>query len=279
MSKVNVYEIVTNRIMDTLKAGTIPWARPWSANTTPVNWVTQKPYRGINLWLLETGEYATFKQVTDAGGKVKKGEKSQIVVYWQMLKVEEKDEKNQTVIKTIPLLKYYNVFNVATQCEGIEPKRQPEKTEEVNSNELAELLLSKYTNGPKVRHVQQEHAYYQPSLDSVTMPKKTQFNTSEGYYSVLFHELIHSTGHASRLNRDGITKLASFGSATYSKEELVAELGASMLCGMANILDYTIQNSASYIEGWLSALKNDNKLLISASSQAEKAVKHFLGEE
>jgi antirestriction protein ArdC len=269
--KMNVYEIVTERIMEKLESGVIPWRKPW-VNANAVNWVTQKPYRGINTMLLDPGEYATFKQIEEAGGKVKKGAKSQIVVFWKWLEKEE-DGK----IEQIPLLRYYRVFEINTQVEGLESKREVE-TFEHDPIEEAENIFQGYINCPTYSY-RPGRAYYVPSQDHINVPPMADFKNVDEFYCTMFHEMIHSTGHKSRLNRKGIETVAAFGSETYSKEELVAEMGAAMLCGMAGIDSSTIDNSASYIKSWLRALKDDSRLVIQAASQAQKSADYILGVE
>lgn len=264
MSK-KIYEMVTEQIIEKLEQGTIPWQKPF-LNSSAVNWKTQKEYRGINTLLLSAGEYATFNQIKEAGGKVKKGEKSSIVVFWKMLDIENKDTG---IEEQIPMLRYYRVFKVGEQTENIEPKRKTESFSH-NSIETAEAIIKNFKNKPKITFAD-EGAYYQPTLDFVNVPPKSSFPKIHDYYSVIFHELVHSTGHEKRLNREGIAKFDKFGSVKYSKEELIAEIGASMLCGVAGIEDRTLDNSASYIKSWLSALNNDNTLIIKASQQAQKA--------
>lgn len=273
MSK-KVYELITNQIIEKLEAGTIPWKRPFK-NGIAVNWKTQKEYRGINTMLLDGGEYATFKQISEAGGKVKKGEKSQIVVFWKLSKFKEKDEETgEEEEKKVPLLRYYRVFKVGEQTEGIEPKR---KDVEFNHNpiEEGEKIIKDYINKPSLTF-KSGGAYYKPSSDVVNVPPLKDFISPEEYYSTFFHELVHSTGHRERLNRPGIATLNPFGSEKYSKEELVAEIGASMLCGVAGIENEVIDNSASYIQSWLNALKNDKTLIVHASQQAQKASDYIL---
>jgi antirestriction protein ArdC len=270
MSKV--YEIVTDRIIAELEKGVIPWQRPFTSAGIAVNWKTQKAYRGINMWLLDKGEYATFKQVTEAGGKVKKGEKAHVVVFWKWNM--EVDEKGNETGKKIPWMTYYNVFEINTQCEGLASKRK-EETFEHNPIEEAEKIIKGYMNSPEIRY-SSGRAYYKPSMDYVNMPPLIDFKKCEEFYNVFFHELAHSTGHKSRLNRPGITETAAFGSETYSKEELVAEMSAAMLCGTAG-LETTYENSAAYIGSWLKSLKNDNKLVVQAASQAQKAADYILG--
>jgi antirestriction protein ArdC len=266
----NVYEIVTDRIIKELEKGVIPWRKPW-VNNGSVNWVTQKAYRGINSMLLEAGEYATFKQITDAGGKVKKGAKSEMVVFWKMNEYENAEGETSK----IPFLRYYNVFNIATQVEGLESRRNVESFDH-DPIESGENVLKQYMDAPDLRFAP-GRAFYAPALDYVSVPTLKDYPNPHEYYSVLFHEMVHSTGHKSRLNRTGIIAMAGFGSETYSKEELVAEMGAAMLCGVAKIDNHTIENSASYIASWLRKLKDDNKLIVQAAGQAQKAADYILG--
>lgn len=270
MSK-KIYEIITNQIIEKLEEGTIPWEMPFNRGIA-VNHVTQKPYRGINAWLLDGGEYATFKQIKDSGGKVKKGSKSQIVIFWKM--IDGEDEETGEEIK-IPLARYYKVFKIGEQTEGIEPKQKHEEHEH-DPIKTAEEILNNYKDCPSYTS-NSGSAYYRPADDIVNVPPKKDFSDINAYYSTFYHEIVHSTGHKERLNRPGVSNFNGFGTEKYSKEELVAELGASMLCGVAGIENSTLDRSASYIKSWLQVLKNDNTFVINASQQAQKAVDLILG--
>jgi antirestriction protein ArdC len=268
-----IYEMVTNKIIEQLEQGSIPWRKPW-VNGQAVNWKTQKPYRGINTMLLQAGEYATFKQITEAGGKVKKGAKSEIVVFWTFLEKEDSEGE----INKIPFLRYYRVFNIETQAEGIEPKRKTEQFEH-DPLEQCENIIKGYKNAPKYTF-EGGRAYYSPMIDLINVPPTKDFPKLGEYYSTMFHEMVHSTGHKSRLDREGVTVAkVAFGDEVYSKEELVAEIGASMLCGVAGIDNDTMENSISYIQSWLKQLKNDKTLIVKASGQAQRAVDHILNIE
>lgn len=270
---MDLYQEVTDKIIEKLEQGTVPWRKPFQSMQA-VNWVTQKPYRGINAILLDDGEYATFNQIKQAGGKVKKGEKSQLIIFWKMTKVKDRDSEDEEATKLIPFMRYYRVFNVKTQTEGLELKRDRIEYEHTPIEE-AEMVVENYQE-PKYSN-ELGRAYYRPSDDLVNVPPMEDFEIIDEYYSTMFHEIVHSTGHQGRLNREGITEIASFGSETYSKEELVAELGASFLCAKTRIINRTIDNSASYIQSWLRALKNDKTLIVSASQQAQKAVDYIMG--
>lgn len=268
--------MITHQIITKLEEGTVPWRRPW-VNGTAVNWKTERPYRGINTILLMDGEYATFKQVKEAGGKVKKGEKGQIVVFWKWIEKKNADRETDEddTKEKIPLLRYYKVFEINHQCEGLSSKRQDRSFEHDPVKE-AEEVIKGYEDRPSITY-DPGSAYYQPSPDRINVPPMKDFEDVNEYYSTLYHELIHSTGHPKRLNREGVTQPIQFGSDDYSKEELVAELGSAMLSGVTGIENTTLDNSASYIQSWLRALKNDQTLIVKASQQAQKASDRILG--
>lgn len=275
----NIYEEITNRIIKQLENGVVPWHKPWSGVANGAyNRISKKPYSLLNQMLLEhDGEYATYKQWSDLGGKVRKGEKSEIVVFWKILNVEEnKDGKVEK--KSIPLLRYINVFHIS-QVDGVEPKTI--KLIEHSPIEEAEKIKIDYADRENIviKELITDKAFYSPSRDSIQVPCKKQYKDIMEFYSTLFHEMIHSTGHRDRLHRlDSETKLASFGSEEYSKEELIAEIGSAFLMNHIGIETFkTFNNSAAYIQSWLKVLRNDNRFIVSASSKAEKAMKYILG--
>ena len=270
MSKV-IYEMVTERIVSLLEQGVVPWRRPWR-NGAAVNWLTQKPYRGVNQLLLDAGEYATAKKIFEAGGRIKKGAKGHFVIFWKMFETEDPETGEK---KTVPLLRYYKVFNILTQCEGLQSKRFEEEYEH-DPIEEAEAIVLGYVDKPKLSF-QSGRAFYSPGQDLISVPPLADFRQREEYYCALFHEMVHSTGHAKRLNRKGITEMNAFGDEVYSEEELVAELGAAMLCGVSGIDNSTIENSAAYINGWLRVLKNDQRLITLAAAKAQRAADYILG--
>ncbi|TMZ70243.1 DUF1738 domain-containing protein [Klebsiella pneumoniae] len=267
-----IYQMVTEKIIEKLEQGVVPWRQPWRSGMA-VNWKTQKAYRGINTILLEAGEYATFKQVKEAGGHVKKGAKGNIVVFWKWI---EKENEETGEIDKIPFLRYYKVFNIKTQCEGIESKQKDERFDH-DPIESAERIRHTYT-GPTFKEAP-GRAFYQPLTDTISVPPLCDYEKPEEYYCTLFHEMVHSTGHKTRLNREGITKIANFGDKVYSKEELVAEIGAAMLCGVTGIDNSTLPNSAAYIQSWLRVLKEDKRLVVQAAAQAQKAADYIQGIE
>jgi len=264
-----VYQMVTDRIIEQLEKGVIPWRKPWRGNPA-MNYVTRKPYRGVNPMILpHSGEYLSFLQVKELGGRVKKGEKGSIVVFFKPLEVED----NQTgEKKNIPFLKYSTVFHLS-QIEGIPTKLPPFVLSDVQPIEAAKKVIDGYTarSGVCFNHViGNDRAYYQPSTDTITLPEIGQFTSANDYYSVTFHEAAHSTGHKTRLNRNIGT--STFGSQKYSEEELVAEIAAAMLMNETGIeISGTFENSAGYIKSWLTKLRDDKKMIMTASSAAQKA--------
>jgi antirestriction protein ArdC len=271
---MNVYEIVTDKIIKQLENGVAPWRKPWRTEM-PINLVSQKEYRGLNVFLLGSQGYGskywlTYNQAAKLGGNVKRGEKSSLVTFWN-IGDEKLNPKTGKLSKPF-LLRYYNVFNLE-QTEGIETEAP--STPRVADIEQCEQIVVKMPNAP--RREQSDRAWYRPSSDTVGMPAKDLFAGSEAYYATLFHELTHSTGHTSRVGRDGIEHLNEFGSESYSKEELVAEMGSALLCGVTGISPAVIENSAAYLKSWITRLRGDSRLLLSAASQAQKASDYILG--
>lgn len=279
----SVYEMVTERIISQLENGIIPWEKPWSGiQSGAYNRISKKPYSLLNQMLLNhEGEYATFKQWTDIGGHVRKGAKSEIVVFWKIQPVEETLEDGTKEVKQIPLLRYFNVFHIS-QVDGVEPLSKDELND-IEPIEKAESILHDYWNreGIEIEHIASDNAYYSPSRDLIHLPLMEQFKDANEYYSTAFHESVHSTMKETRCNRaeDRKGKLVAFGSNEYSKEELVAEIGSANLMNILGIeSDKSFRNSTAYIQGWLSKLRNDVKFIVSASGKAEEAVDYILGE-
>lgn len=304
----SVYELVTDRIIEQVEKGVAPWRKPWRSGVSvtfngkpvngPINAKTGKAYRGINVILLGMSEFSdprwlTYRQAQDLGGSVKKGEKGSIVVFWKWVEVkaseaveEDEDNKPQPTSqgrKRVPILRYYIVFNVE-QCENLknlkaleeveEETTQPEN-EDLTGMQEAEAILAGIRN--KVVRVSHggDRACYRPSTDEIFMPSVEAFDYLQSYYATRFHEEVHATGAQKRLNRPGIAQMDGFGSDQYAKEELVAEVGAAMLCTLCGI--ECIDQSAAYVRGWASRLKKDPKLIVVAAGQAQKAVDYILG--
>lgn len=266
------YQVITERILALLEQGTIPWQRPWQASEgCSRNLISQKPYRGINVWILGSAGYTspywlTFKQAKEKGGHVRQGEKGWPIVFWKIYDrpQAEGDDTDRRFV-----LRYYTVFNVA-QCEGVEAPVIESTPTPFTPIEVCEKLVGNMPQRPAITHGGGQ-AFYQPSSDIVHMPEPTTFTKREAYYSTLFHELTHSTGHPDRLKRPTLMDLCKFGDTNYSKEELVAEMGAAYLCGLCGIENATIDNSAAYIKSWMSRLRHEPKLLVQAAAQAQRA--------
>lgn len=269
----NVYGYVTEKIIGELEKGIIPWQKPW-INHPKVNYVTGKRYSGINKFLLDkSGEYLTFLQCKELGGKVKKGAKSSMVIFYKPI-VKEDAEAEEIEVGTQKkkfVLRYYNVFHI-DDCEGITSKMPKFENENLLTGEE---ILQRYTDCPTIIK-DSSQAYYSPLLDVIGMPDKNQFENMEKYYSTLFHEMVHSTGSEKRLNRKGVRAIDRNHKEQYSYEELVAEIGTAMLCSDAG-LESPFTNSVAYIGSWLKVLKNDKTMIVKASSESEKAVKYIMG--
>lgn len=275
----DLYQEVTDRILAALRNGVCPWRKDWSAtNDTPRNW-DNRPYRGIN-WLMlstlayESPVYVTFKKALDLGGKVRKGEKGQLVVFWKFFKTRDIDPSTGKN-KTIPMLRHYHVFNIA-QCENL-PERPALNVRPFEPLAECERIVADMPHRPSITEDGRGRCFYRPSTDSVHMTARNAFKSETGFYGTLFHELGHATGHPSRLNRPGITEKANFGSDTYSREELVAELTSANLCAHTGIAAPLIENQASYLQSWLNVLQEDTKALIWAAGKAARAADYILG--
>jgi antirestriction protein ArdC len=248
-----------------------------------------RAYRGINLWLLtamgyESPYWLTFKQAEKLGGTVKKGEKGTIVVLWQPFEKMVTDDDGKTTKKRWLTLRYYRVFNVAQTTGCKFPKKVQESldgaaivaapVDPFEAIDAADAIFEGWTGKPTVAFDGNDRAYYVPSEDIIHLPRKAQFRGSGEYYSTLFHELAHSTGHKSRLNRP---ILNAFGSHDYGVEELTAEFAAAFLNGMAGLDPAVIENNAAYIASWKKAIAADPKMVVTAAGRAQKAADLILG--
>lgn len=293
--KVDVFQIITDKICAFMEQGLIPWKQCWSTGKShlAVSHTTGKQYSFLNNLLiamdegqLSHGEYLTFKQALAEGGSVKPGEKGHFITFWTFPeKKETQEDGTEKIVKSSrPILKYYYVFEVS-QCTGIKrkyPNIEPEIKDEVNPIEAAEEVIRNYYDreGIKLNVCASNKAYFRPSTDEVVCPLMGQFENEAEYYSTLFHETTHSTGIETRLNRFKKDDYNPFGSENYSKEELVAELGAAYSLGRLGIEnDFTVKNSAAYLQNWLEALRNDKHLFVCACSRAEEAVKFIFDNE
>jgi len=272
--RASVYEIITNQILAELERGSVPWRKPWRT-LPPANLITKKPYRGINVFLLGFAGYGsqywlTFNQAKQLGGNVRRGEHGTKIVFWKF-DTYETETDGEIEERKFAFLRYFTVFNLE-QAEGLKALLELPPAFPIES---AESIVRGMPNPPAFE--QDSRASYIPSLDMVTMPSRTAFDSQEEYYSVLFHELTHATGNAKRLAREGFDTPQQFGSDSYSREELIAEMGSAMLCGVAGIEQSTLANSAAYLKSWIARLKSDSRLVISAASAAQKAADYIRG--
>jgi len=271
----DVFKKITELILSLLEKGVVPWQRPWKSSSVPTNLCTNKEYRGINVLLLMMADFPspywlTARQAKTLGGFIRPAQKGTEILYWGLFRVQMESSAD---VAAVHFQKLYTVYNIA-QCEGIPDPQQPNTKFE--SIEECDRLITGMPNKPKLFHGGND-AYYVIPKDEIHLPRKESFTITEEYYCTLFHELCHSTGHEKRLNRKSIADATSFGTENYSNEELIAEIGASFLCGMGAIENRTINNSGAYISGWLERLKRDKRLISMAANQAQKAVDYIRG--
>jgi antirestriction protein ArdC len=284
--KQTVYEIVTQRMIDYIEQyQELPWMKPWATVESPQkNFVSMRPYNGINALLTGMSGFSspfwmTFKQVKAKGGTVKKGEKATPVLYWSTFDKKADDEEDEEKLKKLGFHRMYFIFN-ADQIEGIEFPEFELPKYDFNPIDEAERIIENMPNRPAISR-KGTAAYYTPMLDTVTVPKPELFTLPEEFYSTLFHELAHSTGHPSRLNRfkeEGDNH--QFGGQSYSKEELVAEMSSAFILNTLGInTKKTDYNSAGYLKAWLKKLKDDPRMVVTAASKAGKAANYIMGKE
>jgi antirestriction protein ArdC len=280
---MNVYEIITERILQRLEQGTVPWRKPWHGGEAgmPRNLVTGQPYRGINVFLLAAAGYAspywlTFRQAKQRGGSVRSGEHGTPVVFWKWHHADEQDSENRRAQRRIPFLRYYTVFNTE-QMDGVSvPVTSMPPQPELAPIQRCEEVVAGMPDAPAIQSGRTQAAYL-PARDTIIMPARSAFESAEAHYATLFHELVHASGHARRLARPAVMDTAAFGSHAYSKEELVAEMGATFLCGHAGIETATLENAAAYIDSWLRVLRGDSRMVVQAATHAQKAADFVLG--
>ena len=288
----DLYQEVTNKIIAMIEQGVAPWRRTWSTYGMARNYATGHVYTGINLILMNNTPHSipyfmTFNQVQEQGGKVRKGAKAEMVIYFN---VYYKDGADRTLtkeqarvcsdrgeeIQVLKFIKYYNVFNIA-DIEGIDFKISEIDLRPNEKIAMCECIIDQMPKRPVLKIIDGSRAFYSTTYDFVVMPPIAQFETAEDYYATFFHELTHSTGHASRLAREEVMNPQLFGTKPYSREELVAEMGASFLCSSVQIdYDYITENSAAYLAGWIQVLKEDSKIIFKAAAEAQKAADYIL---
>jgi antirestriction protein ArdC len=286
---MDTYAIVTEKIINLLEQEIVPWRRPWTATGLPHNLISKKPYRGVNLLLLSATKYVspfwlTMKQANELGGSVRKGEHSQIVVFWKVDQIanaesetDPQDDEAAEKTRRRFILRYYRIFNVE-QCElpqAVLDKLPKIETHHHDPIEAAERIIAGMPNPPEIQYAGSQ-AFYSPITDRITLPPRELFTSTEEIYACLFHEASHASGAVKRLNRKSITEAAPFGSPVYSFEELVAECSAAYLCAEAGISPAVIQNQTAYIQGWLTTLRSDKRMVVMAAAQAQKAADYIL---
>lgn len=301
----DLYRQITDRIVVALENGVAPWRKPWRAAAgsglagLPLNATTGRHYSGVNVLLLwmsaeeqgfHNNRWMTYRQAQQAGGQVRKGEKATLaVVYKDWTKQAEDREGNRLydsdgkpLIETVPMLKPLQLFN-AEQCEGLpaEVAASPEQPPTVDEDGILcpdvmnRVIRMFNATGVKHRMLPQNRAYYRPLTDEIVMPMAEQFFTEADCWSTLLHELVHSTGHAKRLNREGITSSSrQFGDPVYALEELIAEMGSAFLCAQLGVFG-EVQHD-SYVDHWLKVLKSDKKALFRACRHAREASEYLL---
>lgn len=286
MKNSKIAKMVTDRIIKLIEeSDELVWQKSWAGSgIAACNYTTKKSYRGFNRFVTNAffadPYFMTFNQVKKAGGTIKKGAKSVPIVYFNWVYFDEDGNKvknREDADKKIPFMRYSNVFN-ASDIEGIDfVYPEVETLNEDERVERCEKIVSRNVevNGLKLKSGERK-AYYRPSTDSVHMPDFELFKNAESYYSVLFHEMSHWTGHSKRLDRELDTAPSPFGSKDYSFEELVAEMSAAFICSFAQIDNEQLNhNHAAYLDSWLKALRAKPDMLIRASNKAEKAFEYI----
>ncbi|MEQ9442140.1 MAG: zincin-like metallopeptidase domain-containing protein [Cyclobacteriaceae bacterium] len=291
-SHQDVYQLVTDIIIQKLEQGVIPWKKRWSSQGPAANYLTKKPYRGINALLLNSlgithPYFLTFRQAQQLGGKIRKGAQSLPVVYWQWyfqhtdtgrkLTEEEAKALPSAQVERKAFLRYYRVFTIQ-DIEGIDLTFPSTSTFNPEKDKLMRGFQPLHTMPHSVAvKTQSNNPFYHPRHDYINMPAMTAFPSIEAYFQVLYHELTHATGHPKRLNRSSVREPQPFGSWSYSQEELIAEMGASFIANLMNISsEAALDDAASYIQGWLKVLRNDKRFVIEAAQKAQRAVDYIM---
>jgi antirestriction protein ArdC len=278
--------VITERILGIIEeSGVLPWSQPWDlAGELPRNLRTKKAYKGYNVWSLlfeqqkkgyTSSWWVTYKQAQALGGSVRNGEKSTVGVNWHPVPKKDKETGEETgEVFMKPSL--FWVFNF-DQCDDLVLPEKPQRC--VEPLDHCEKIGSAMALPIEIRHGG-DRAFYRPSEDFIMLPNREQFHSTTEYYSTRFHEMVHSTGHEKRLNRSTLVDMVAFGDQNYSKEELVAELGAAFICGFTGIENTaSLKNSAAYLKGWSEKLRGEPKLFTSAASAAQKALDYILGKD
>jgi antirestriction protein ArdC len=283
MNKTDVYDYVTERIIARLEQGEVPWI---NTRTKPLlharSATTGKVYHGVNAFLLSmtshaSAFWATYKTVQEMGGHVKKGEHSEMCVFWKRYQTKERVVDKRTgeeKPKEVPILRYYSVFNL-DQCDGVADPLL-DSVDILNPIAKADEVIAAFAGKPEVIFGSNGKPFYSPSRDRVVLPQQSGFTDAAQFYRTYFHELAHATGHVSRLNR---FESESFADEARGLEELVAEMASAMLLAECGIFEETAEKNASYCQHWINELKGDPKLIVKAAGKAQKAVDFILGRQ
>jgi antirestriction protein ArdC len=277
------YQELTDKIIAALDAGTAPWRRPWDKTaaggaTAPVNAATGHRYRGINLFVLGMSPLAfasndprwcSYRQAAARGWQVRRGEKATPVYFYKPIEIEDQTTDGGRETRRIPMLRMFSVFH-ASQIDGI-PALAPAVATKTVVHRIQDVEIIVQASGVPVR-IGGDRAFYSPALDLIQMPPDEAFHSPEERAATLFHELSHASGHASRLNRD---LSGRFGSASYAKEELRAEL-ASYAIGSMIGLPCDVPNHASYLQSWIGVLKQDRREIFRAAAEAQRIADYIL---
>ena len=283
----DLYQHVTDRILEDLERGVRPWLKPWSMSKVGGSILPRRhngiPYQGINVLLLWSEAMArgytattwmTYRQALELGAHVRKGESGTLVVFADRLTRTEDGDDGESVERSIPYLKSYTVFNVE-QIEGLPPQYQPQ-TAAPASAEIRRTQAESFIAATRaIIRFGGDRAYYAPAFDVIQLPPPPAFRDMEGYYGTVLHELTHWTGHASRCARE--LNGHRFGSEAYAFEELVAELGSAFLCAELGITPEVRDDHAAYLASWLTVLKQDKRAIFAAASQAQRAADYVRG--
>lgn len=305
----DIYSRILESIVLKLRDGVLPWRKTWGTvnGSPPKNILTKKPYKGFNLLSLSISAheygcswFGTKRQILNMRGGINRDAQKHLITsysksLYRIVKVNGQvrystvyfSSKKGTYIDNITKkeveakevkerfhLKYFEVYNIQDTTLPLEKFEEAKRRSNFTQNEKAEALITNWSDKPKIKNG--GDAFYKTEKDTVHIPHKDHFNSLELYYSTLFHELIHSTGSKKRLSRSGIINIDKKDKFKYAYEELIAELGASFLCGFVGIEEYTLNDSASYINGWLSFIEANPKYFLKAAFESQKAVRYIL---
>jgi len=281
MKNQEIFNQIQEKIIHLMKTEGTDWHKPWTSKGRPINYITKKPYRGMNhFWLsvqeFSTNEWATYKQWSEKDYQVKKGSKATKVVFCEVKEkkaewLKDKELEQYQITGKLPkyfLWKNFSVFN-GDQIEGfVSENKNTKHALELDERKVKDIEFF-IANTQAVINKGQDFAFYSPITDHIGVPNLEQFDTDSDYYSTLLHELTHWTGHKDRCNRD---QTGRYGTEDYAKEELVAEVGSAFLCQLLQI-EKTVRNDhAKYLNSWIELIQDESRAMITAFSQAQKAI-------